>query len=171
MNAGANQKETCDHLSAVGLIDQEGHLQKKNKEELTFGYRFSSFQGSGALIVSGCFELVSEEKAREKQLKIIEYRSATQPYGEKSAGCIFRNPEGDKAGALIEACGFKGKKVGGAEVSTLHGNFIINKGNATANDVMTLSRLIQETIREKTGKSLEMEVRKVPYRLEDHEAG
>lgn len=170
MNAGANQMETCDHLSAVGFIDQEGHFQEKNKEELTFGYRSSSFQGSGAIIVSGRFKLVKKEEAREKQLKIIEYRTATQPYVEKSAGCIFRNPEGDKAGALIEACGLKGKKVGGAEVSTLHGNFIINTGSATADDVMTLSRLIQQTIREETGKSLEMEVRRVPYRLEDHEA-
>lgn len=166
MNAGANQMETCDHLTAVGFIDEEGNFQEMEKKELSFGYRSSSFQGSEKMIVSGRFELVRKENARDDQLKIIEYRTATQPYGEKSAGCIFRNPEGEKAGALIEACGLKGKKVGGAKVSTLHGNFIINTGDATAADVLTLAAIIQETIQEKTGKKLEMEVRKVPYQLE-----
>lgn len=170
MNAGANQMETSDHLSAVGFIDEEGMFHEKKKEELTFGYRFSSFQGSGKIIVSGCFELVKEEKARERQLKIVEYRTATQPYGKKSAGCIFRNPAGGQAGALIEACGLKGKKIGGAEVSTLHGNFIVNTGGATAKDVLILSRLIQETVQEKTGKKLEMEVRCIPYQLEENGA-
>ncbi|MCP5506574.1 MAG: UDP-N-acetylmuramate dehydrogenase [Chlamydiales bacterium] len=170
MNAGANQMETCDYLTHVGVIDEAGVFQEVKKSELSFGYRFSSLQKSGKIIVSGRFELVQEVAAREKQLKIVEYRTATQPYGQKSAGCIFRNPEGDKAGALIEACGLKGKKIGGAEVSTLHGNFIINTGNATAEDVMALSSHIQQTIQEKTGKWLEMEVQRVPYQLEEHEA-
>jgi UDP-N-acetylmuramate dehydrogenase len=166
MNAGANQMETSDYLYAVGFIDEEGQFQEKKKEELLFGYRFSSFQRSHEIIVSARFELVKGEKIREKQRRIIEYRTKTQPYGEKSAGCIFRNPEGGAAGALIEACGLKGKKVGGAEVSTLHGNFIINTNGASANDVLALIKLIQETVEKKTGKCLEMEVEKVPYQLE-----
>lgn len=165
MNAGANGMETCDPLTVVGFIDEEGNFIEKVKEELAFSYRTSSFHKSGKIIVSAEFKLEKTEKAREKQLKIIEYRTATQPYGEKSAGCIFRNPEGDKAGALIESCGLKGKRIGGAEVSRLHANFIINRGNATAKDVLDLATLIKETIREKTGKELEMEVRKIPYKL------
>lgn len=165
MNAGANAMEACDHLTAVGYISEEGEFVEKKKEELSFAYRTSSFHQSRMIIVSGRFELEKREEAREKQLKIIEYRMATQPYSEKSAGCIFQNPENDKAGALIESCGLKGKRIGGAEVSMLHGNFIVNRKNATAQDILDLAALVKDTILEKTGKRLEMEVRKIPYRL------
>ncbi|QVL56751.1 MAG: UDP-N-acetylmuramate dehydrogenase [Simkaniaceae bacterium] len=168
MNAGANGMETCDHLSAVGFIDEAGNFIEKKKMDLAFSYRTSSFHEGDKMIVSGRFELEKREEAREKQLKIIEYRTATQPYGEKSAGCIFRNPQGGSAGALIEACGLKGKKIGGAEVSTLHANFIVNRGDATAQDVLELATVIRETIREKTGTELEMEVHKIPFRLGEH---
>lgn len=165
MNAGANGMETCDHLSAVGFIDEKGNFTEKSKEELSFSYRTSSFHDKGQIIVSGRFELEKKKNARERQLKIIEYRTATQPYGEKSAGCIFRNPHEGSAGALIEACGLKGRRIGGAEVSTLHANFIVNRGEATAEDVLELSALVRKTIQEKTGKELEMEIRKIPYSL------
>lgn len=165
MNAGANGMETCDHLTAVGCIDEAGNYVEKTKDELLFAYRTSSFHEWKMIIVSGRFELEKREEAREKQLKIIEYRTATQPYGEKSAGCIFRNPDDESAGALIETCSLKGKRIGGAEVSVLHANFIVNRGDATAQDVLDLATYIKETIREKTGKELEMEVRKIPYQL------
>ncbi|MCB1071738.1 MAG: UDP-N-acetylmuramate dehydrogenase [Chlamydiia bacterium] len=165
MNAGANGMETCDHLTAVGCINEEGNFIEKMKDELTFAYRTSSFHGWKMIIVSGRFELEKREEARENQLKIIEYRTATQPYREKSAGCIFRNPEDDKAGALIDACGLKGKRIGGAEVSMLHGNFIVNRGDATAQDVLDLVTFVRETVRDKTGKDLKMEVNKIPYQL------
>ncbi|MCB1108005.1 MAG: UDP-N-acetylmuramate dehydrogenase [Chlamydiia bacterium] len=165
MNAGANGKETCDHLTAVGVIDEEGrYLEKKN---LPFSYRTSPFQNNRDIIVSGRFQLDKVENAREAQLKIIEYRTKTQPYGEKSVGCIFRNPRDKSAGALIEQCGLKGKKIGGAEVSLVHGNFIVNREGATASDVLKLIELIRETVREKTGEELEIEVRPIPYQLED----
>lgn len=166
MNAGANGKETADHLTAVGFIDEAGEFQEAKSNELSFGYRTSSFQRGDQIIVSGRFLLKKEENAREKQIDIVTYRTKTQPYGEKSAGCIFQNPEGNSAGALIEACGLKGKRVGGAEVSTLHGNFIINKGGATAEEVRMLARLVSETVKEKTGIELRMEVQTVPYQLE-----
>lgn len=89
----------------------------------------------------------------------------TQPYGEKSAGCIFRNPDAAKAGSLIEKSGLKGKRIGGAEVSTLHGNFIINRGGATTSDVLKLAAYIKEEIRKKTGHELEMEIRPIPYSI------
>ncbi|MDJ0651478.1 MAG: UDP-N-acetylmuramate dehydrogenase [Simkaniaceae bacterium] len=165
MNAGASGVETCDHLTAVGYIDEAGNYVEKIKDELFFAYRTSSFHEQKMIIVSGRFELEKKEEAREKQRKIIEYRMATQPYGEKTAGCIFRNLDGKSVGALIEICGLKGKRIGGAEVSTLHGNFIVNRGDATAQDVLDLATYVEEKVREKTGKELEIEVRKIPYQL------
>ena len=166
MNAGASGVETCDSLTHVGVIDETGHFIERKKEELSFAYRTSSFQKSGEIIVSARFQLEKREGARTAQLKIIEHRTATQPYGEKSLGCIFRNPGEEKAGALIEACGLKGKRIGGAEVSILHANFIINRNGATAQDVLSLAHLVRETIRKEKGVDLEMEVHPVPYTLE-----
>lgn len=163
MNAGANGFETQDSLASVTYVDGAGNVMKKSKDALTFSYRFSSFQKMDVMIVAGEFQLRKRGRAREEQLEIIEYRTRTQPYGEKSAGCVFRNPDDIAAGALIEQCGLKGKKVGGAEVSTKHGNFIVNRGSATAEDVMELIALVKEEIKKQTGRDLEMEVRPVPY--------
>jgi len=165
MNAGANGMETKDCLTSVSFVNEEGSLIKKLNHELSFAYRFSSLQNMRGIIVSACFKLAQKKRSREDQLEIISYRRRTQPYGEKSAGCIFRNPSDMSAGALIEACGLKGMKVGGAEVSTKHANFIINTGGATSQDVLTLAHLLQETIRQKTGRVLEMEMRLVPYQV------
>lgn len=163
MNAGANGQETQDTLSSVGVIDSKGEYLERS--DLSFSYRTSPFQKEDDIIVSGRFQLKKDERARKEQLSIVEYRTETQPYGEKSAGCIFRNPEDIGAGALIEQCGLKGKEIGGAVVSPLHGNFIVNKGDATAKDVLELADFIRKTIHEKTGRELEMEVRPIPYRL------
>lgn len=168
MNAGANGQETCNSLSYVGSIDQQGEFVEKKKEELFFGYRTSAFQSSGDIIVSGKFRLEKEKSARKKQLEIIDYRTHTQPYGEKSVGCIFRNPKNHSAGVLIEKCGLKGKQIGGAQVSIIHGNFIVNRGGAKAEDVLALADYVKETVLEKMGCELEMEVRAVPYLLENN---
>jgi len=161
MNAGANGKETCDTLTHVGVISKSGEFVEV--EDPVFSYRTSPFQKKEDIIVSGRFQLIKYELARKDQLEIIEYRMRTQPYGEKSAGCIFRNPDAAKAGLLIEESGLKGKRIGGAEVSTLHGNFIINRGGATTSDVLKLAAYIKEEIRKKTGHELEMEIRPIPY--------
>lgn len=167
MNAGANGQETADTLTHVGVIDQEGTFAEKG--ELSFSYRTSPFQKTQDIIVSGRFKLKEDPAARKAQLSIIEYRTGTQPYGEKSAGCYFRNPEGVGAGALIEQCGLKGKRMGGAEVSPVHGNFIVNRGDATTKDVLELAAFVQKEIHEKTGKVLEMEVLPIPYQLEGYD--
>jgi len=114
------------------------------------------------VIASAKFLLHPSEDARKKQLGIIDYRTRTQPYSDKSAGCVFRNPKSLSAGALIQQCGLKGKRIGGAEVSTMHANFIVNKGDATSKDILELAREIQKTVKEKTGIGLEMEIRYVP---------
>ena len=163
MNAGANGQETCNTLQSVGVVDASGAFLERSR--LQFSYRTSPFQKNEDIIVSGRFQLKKVESAREDQLKIIGYRRETQPYGEKSAGCMFRNPEDMSAGALIEQCGLKGKRIGGAEVSSLHANFIVNRGEATAQEVMELVHFVKETVREKSGRDLELEVRPIPYRL------
>jgi UDP-N-acetylmuramate dehydrogenase len=163
MNAGANGGETCQALFSVDFISEDGVLHCLKKEELEFSYRFSSFQKMRGVIVGATFALIQSETARARQLEIIEYRIKTQPYSDKSAGCIFRNPTCGHAGALIDKSGLKGKSIGGAKVSELHANFIVNTGSATAKDVLDLIDLIKHTVKEKTGFELESEVRCIPF--------
>lgn len=163
MNAGANGTETCKSLIAVDYVTDSGEIQHLQKEDLSFSYRTSSFQKINGAIAAATFKLTPSSEARTKQLDIITYRKNTQPYGDKSAGCMFRNPTGNHAGALIEQCGLKGYTLGGARVSELHANFIINSGKGTAQDILELIRLIKKQVREKTGYDLETEVKYIPY--------
>ena len=163
MNAGANGAETQEALNEVSFVDERGTLEVLSKSQLTFSYRFSTFQSRKGMIVAAKFLLTSSEEARKKQLSIIDYRTKTQPYGDKSAGCVFQNTPSQSAGALIQQAGLKGAKVGGAEVSTLHANFIVNKGGALAKDVLELSEYVKRVVKEKTGQDLEMEIRCIPY--------
>jgi len=158
MNAGASGKETKDCLISVEFMDSDGQIHYFEKDEIVFSYRKSSFQTMRGAIISATFLLASLEDAREKQLAIIQYRTSTQPYGDKSCGCAFRNPPNHFAGALIEKCGLKGARIGGAEVSTMHANFIVNRENATAQDIAELIAHIQQTVKEKEGIDLEVEV-------------
>lgn len=163
MNAGANGMETCDALSHVSYIDEEGKLVTRTKEELTFRYRYSSFHEMKAMIVSAGFTLSPSEEARKKQIEIVNDRTKTQPYGECSAGCIFRNPAEGSAGALIEKSELKGLKIGGAEVSLKHGNFIINTGNAKTSEILELIALVKSKVKTETGTDLKVEVKVIPY--------
>lgn len=166
MNAGANGHETCESLISVEFIDSDGEFHHFEKRALRFSYRHSSFQEMKGAIVAATFRVTASNEAREKQLKIINYRTATQPYSDKSAGCIFRNPDGAHAGALIDQAGLKGSSVGDAAVSELHANFLINRGCAKAEDLRQLVCDIQKKVKEKTGIELEPEVRFIPYRID-----
>ena len=165
MNAGASGAETKDVLTQVGIVNEYGEFETTT--DLEFSYRSSSFQKRDDIIVSAHFKLSKKKSARQEQAEMIEYRMKTQPYGEKSAGCVFRNPHGSSAGALIERCGLKGKRIGDAQVSTLHANFIINRGKATGRDILELAGLIKEEVKRQTGKELEMEIRPIPYSIKD----
>ncbi|MFN4175177.1 MAG: UDP-N-acetylmuramate dehydrogenase, partial [Parachlamydiaceae bacterium] len=162
MNAGANGSETKDSLSSVEFLNDEGKVIVLSKEELFFGYRTSSFQTMKGAILAATFKLTPSQMARQKQLEIISYRKKTQPYGDKSAGCVFRNPDCGHAGRLIEEAGLKGMKVGDAEVSTMHANFIVNKGNASSDDVLNLIEIVRKKVEEKAGVHLESEIRIIP---------
>lgn len=163
MNAGANGSETCDTLISVEYIEANGSRIKLSGPDLKFAYRSSPFQKMQGMIISATFQLKPDISAREKQLEIIAYRKKTQPSKAKSAGCIFQNPTGHNAGRLIESCGLKGTFIGGAEVSSLHANFLINKGAATANDLAALIQEVRCKVKTSTGIDLESELRIVPY--------
>lgn len=164
MNAGANGGQTADSLTQVIFIDAKGEVICYKKEELSFDYRFSSFQKLRGAIVEGTFSLNPKITAKEDQKKILDYRLKTQPYKDKSAGCIFRNPDGClSAGRLIDECGLKGASCGEAAVSTMHANFIVNKQSAKASDVLGLIEKIKERVYLEKGIHLEEEIRYIPY--------
>lgn len=165
MNAGASGEEVANSLTEVSFVDEKGELFHFLKEDLEFSYRFSSFQKKRGAIVSAKFFLKNCTKARDLQLSIIEYRTKTQPYNDPSIGCVFKNPTGASAGALIEKSGLKGLCIGGAEISLRHANFIVNRGDALASDVLALAAKVQESVELSTGIKLEMEIRCIPYQM------
>lgn len=164
MNAGANGRETSESLLSVDYLTEEGELLHLDRQELQFAYRFSSFQKKlSGVIIGATFQFTQSEAARQRQLEIISYRKKTQPYDAKSAGCIFKNPPDTSAGLLIEKSGLKGKKVGGAEVSMRHANFLINAKQASSQDFLALIASVREEVERSTGILLESEIRLVPY--------
>lgn len=163
MNAGATGQETKDTLHSVTFLHANAKVQTFKKGEMEFSYRHSSFQNLKGMILEAEFVLYPNDDSKKVQRKLLQKRYKTQPYQEKNAGCVFRNPINTSAGALIDQCGLKGMKVGGAKVSPLHANFIVNDQYATATDVLELIRLIRKTVFEKTKIHLEIEVRYIPY--------
>jgi UDP-N-acetylmuramate dehydrogenase len=164
MNAGANGQETFDALREVLYLNEWGEITNYSKGELKSGYRFSSFQEMNGAILAARFLLQDRgDGVQGRHRSLIKKRVETQPLKERSAGCIFRNPLGSAAGALIERCGLKGLQVGGAKVSEVHGNFIVNDDRATAKDVRELIDQVRQRVLEETGVLLEPEVRWVSF--------
>jgi UDP-N-acetylmuramate dehydrogenase len=159
MNAGTEGGWMADRLLSVTYLHPSGALQRTRHEEITFGYRRMALP-AGACIVGAEFRLEPDDPMRiaERLRERMAKRRKTQPVHLASAGCIFKNPPGDAAGRLIEAAGLKGARIGDAEVSPLHANFVVNRGKARASDVLSLIRRIQERVREETGLDLEFEI-------------
>lgn len=168
MNAGANGRETAAPLQDVLYMDASGNEQIYSKPSLLFSYRSSPFQKMQGAILSASFLLHKCSKAKEMQREIVDYRMKTQPYRDKSAGCAFVNPGSQPAGQLIDRCGLKGFAIGEVEVSSLHANFIVNKGKGTSHDVLKLIEEIQKRVYEQTGTQLHMEIRYIPYQESTH---
>ncbi|MDR3623759.1 MAG: UDP-N-acetylmuramate dehydrogenase [Chlamydiales bacterium] len=172
MNAGANGKEVCESLESVEYVSNDGDVRVFEKDELTFGYRKSSFQEMRGVIVAATFKLEECKLARGRQLEIIQYRKKTQPLNEPSAGCVFQNPKGQKeesclsAGKLIEMSELKGISLGGVKVSEKHANFIVNTGSGSAQDVLRLVQLIKSQVKEKMGIELREEIRLIGEKIE-----
>jgi UDP-N-acetylmuramate dehydrogenase len=161
MNAGAGAFETQQNLIWVKSIDFSGNVIFREKKDMTFSYRHSFFQENPELIIEAAFQLQPNKNAFQNQQQIIKKRILSQPYKDHSAGCFFKNPTGYSAGALIDQSGLKGLKFNDAEVSTLHANFLINKQNAQAVDILSLAQQVTDLVHEKTGIILEQEIRLV----------
>ena len=159
MNAGAYGGEIKQVLTKVEYIE-DGAVCSVEPEDSDLGYRFSRFAAPERIVLSAEFSLSPDDGMTKERMKdYSERRRAKQPLTYPSAGSTFKRPAGCYAGALIEQAGLKGVSVGGAEVSTLHAGFIINKGGATSEDVKRLIELVQERVYENSGVALETEVK------------
>ncbi len=160
MNAGAYDGEMKDVVHSVSHISPSGEIGRIEKDDLKFGYRTSVYRNNNMIITGVTLKLKkgNPDGIRAKMDDYMSRRSTKQPLEYPSAGSVFKRPEGNFAGALIEQCGLKGKLCGGAQVSEKHAGFIINKSNATAKDVRNLISQIQKTVSDKTGYNLECEL-------------
>lgn len=160
MNAGAYDGEMKDVVHSVSHISPSGEIGRIENDDLKFGYRSSVYRSNNMIITGVTLKLKkgNPDEIRAKMDDYMSRRSTKQPLEYPSAGSVFKRPEGNFAGALIEQCGLKGKTCGGAQVSEKHAGFIINKSNATAKDVRDLIGEIQKTVSEKTGYNLECEL-------------
>jgi UDP-N-acetylmuramate dehydrogenase len=162
-NAGAFGGEVKDRLQRAEVVDPEGKRQVMTAAECGFAYRDSVFKRSRDrwVITSATFATTGEPPAtvRARLLEVQKHRRATQPIEQRSLGSTFKNPPGDSAGRLIDACGLKGLRIGGAQVSPKHANFIVNLGGASAGDVLALMAEMRDRVQERFGIELEPEIR------------
>lgn len=159
MNAGAMGGWMFDVVEQVQLMTRDGDVRLLKKEEMHVDYRHCA-ELQDAVALGALLRPAAQQPSTQIKQQIDQYREKrhkTQPR-EPSAGCIFKNPAGDSAGRLIDVSGLKGERVGDAEVSTVHANFIVNRGQATSEDVIELVRRVRARVREKTGINLEPEV-------------
>ncbi|CAM3414648.1 UDP-N-acetylmuramate dehydrogenase [Hydrogenibacillus schlegelii] len=163
MNAGAHGSEMRAVLEGVDVVWPDGRSERLGAEALELSYRSSVFHRRPGIVTRAYLRLVPGDRVRirEEMLRLKAYRLRTQPLQERTSGSVFRNPPGDYAARLIEAAGMKGAREGGAVVSTLHANFIVNAGGATARDVLRLIERIRTAVRDRFGPTLETEVRVV----------
>jgi UDP-N-acetylmuramate dehydrogenase len=158
MNAGGRYGEIADYVERVIWINPNGDLQSLYREEIAFGYRSSSLREGVVIeaVIEGRPGNKSELLAKGRT--ILQEKLAAQPYSEFSAGCTFKNPKGQSAGLVIDQAGCKGLSVGGARVSERHGNFIVNRGDARAADILALMQMVQRRVFETCGVELQPEV-------------
>ncbi|MCL2216487.1 MAG: UDP-N-acetylmuramate dehydrogenase [Defluviitaleaceae bacterium] len=162
MNAGAYGHDIGEFIESVTLLMPDGAIVSKSAAEMGFGYRKSILaDGSAMFVIEAVFKLRpgDPEKTRREMKDLNARRKESQPLEYRSAGSTFKRPEGHFAGKLIEDSGLKGFGIGGAEVSEKHAGFIINKGGATAKDVLELIEAIRQKVHQNFGVWLEPEVR------------
>lgn len=159
MNAGCFGGETWRLVRAVETINRQGEITLRYPEEFNIAYRHVTTPAE-EWFVAGHFQLQpgNKEESLEMIRELLERRSSTQPTGIANCGSVFRNPPNNFAGRLIEECELKGKRIGGAAVSTKHANFILNENNATAKDIENLIMQVRTTVEQKTGVRLIPEV-------------
>ncbi len=169
MNAGAYDGELSQVVVAVDCLTADGQRQRLGPQELEFSYRHSVFSRGDRLILGAEMQLKpgSREEIQGKMEDLMERRKEKQPLEYPSAGSTFKRPPGHFAGALIEGCGLKGARVGGAQVSEKHAGFVVNTGGATCRDVIALMNLVRKTVRKEKGVLLEPEVRLLGCALDE----
>lgn len=159
MNAGAHGGETWERVESLRTIDRSGEIHERAPTEYTVGYR-SVTGPSNEWFLGATFRFEAEViPSIENMNAMLERRKATQPLGLPSCGSVFRNPDGDHSARLIEAAGLKAYRIGGAEVSEKHANFIINRDAASATDIEELIEHVRQTVLDRFGVSLVHEVR------------
>ncbi|MGC1453661.1 MAG: UDP-N-acetylmuramate dehydrogenase [Nitrospirota bacterium] len=160
MNAGTSLGEMGDVIESVTLISPEGELSTRSAEEMEFGYRMASIP-EGHLVLEVRVVLRRDDKGKIKlRLKeLLDARKQRQPWGLPNAGSVFKNPQEESAGMLIESAGLKGRTIGGAQVSEKHANVIVNTGNAKAADVLALMEIVKEKVLEVSGVRLVPEIK------------
>jgi len=167
MNAGSSNLWMSKYLLSVEVLDTKSlTIHKLDKENLIFKYRFSSFQTNKFVILKANFMFRPNKnikKITDKTKKILKNKTDTQPYHLPSFGSVFKNPTNDYAGKLIEEVGLKGFSIGGAQVSNMHSNFIVNNGDATSEEIYQLITLIQQKVLQKKRIFLHPEVRMIGY--------
>ncbi len=159
MNAGTKLGEMSESVKALRMVSPTGELRDVPRSELAFRYRRSTLPKG---IVAGAWlqlKAGSPKDIAQRVKDYLRYRKETQPLTEPNAGCVFKNPSGHTAGGLVEQAGLKGRRVGDAEVSTKHANFIVNRGAATAKDVTALIAAVKRNVKARTGQGLELEVK------------
>ncbi len=165
MNAGGRWGELWDHVELVRVIDEQGEFLDLTPEQVQPGYRNSNL---GEKIIAAAimrFEPTPKPLIEQRMRETLRQKNAVQPVSERSAGCVFKNPDrelsgGRGAGQLVDDCGLKGRSMGDAMVSPLHGNFIVNRGSALATDVLALIDQVREEVAQQTGIQLELEVKR-----------
>jgi UDP-N-acetylmuramate dehydrogenase len=160
MNAGAHGSDISQILKKAHILFEDGTMEWLSCEELNFSYRTSLLQTKPGVCLEAVFSLKkgNRDAIVEKMQNNKDYRRKSQPWNFPCAGSIFRNPLPNYAGALIEKAGLKGHQIGGAQISEMHANFIVNAGNAKAKDVTDLIAFIKETIKEQFSVDMETEV-------------
>lgn len=162
MNAGCYGTETWDVVTQVLTVDRSGRIRKRRHHDYKIGYRSVVPDFGNEEFFAGAWLRFSPgdgERSRRRIKALLRRRISTQPLEIPNAGSVFRNPPGDYAARLIEACGLKGSRQGGAMVSPKHANFIVNAGGASARDIESLIEHVQTAVRDKHGVDLQREVR------------
>ena len=158
MNAGGAFGDIGNCVENVEVMTEGGEVFTRQRAELAFGYRTTNI--AAKIILSAEFRLTEDDPHRilNQVKQIWIYKKNTQPLSQRNAGCVFKNPRGLSAGALIDRAGLKGRRVGGAYVSTKHANFILADPGATASDVLKLINIIREEVYKKSEVYLELEI-------------
>jgi UDP-N-acetylmuramate dehydrogenase len=162
MNAGANGVETRERVVEVRAIDRKGNLHVMSNADMGYAYRNSSAP-KDLIFTSALFEGFPADKAeiRAKMDEVQNHRETVQPIKEKTGGSTFKNPPGQSAWKLVDAAGLRGFRVGGAQVSEMHCNFLINTGNATGHDIETLGETVRARVKENCGVELQWEIKRI----------